>query len=172
MSEIKTKLFNYGNEKESSWPPRFGTNDNKGAVFYVDHETGKVKEGYPPPRVEKLAEAPQVIFDSMPPSYHEGACRMIESRKEWERADKEHNTVTFSTVDESKRHIKKGIDRERQEIKQDRKQASEKAIRHYKENPQSIREKLNKRAEEQEEVLRKSGLKTEVKKQLKKHKVK
>lgn len=154
-SGIKSKIFNYGDEKESSWPPRFGTNDNKGGVFYIGDD-GKIKEGYPPERNPKLAEAPQVIFDSIKPTYHEGACRVIETRKEWELADKQHNTLTFSSLEESKRHVAKGAFNEKKEYKADIQQAKEKAIKAYRENPKEIRARLNKQAEEQEKTLTKA----------------
>jgi hypothetical protein len=43
MGEIKTKSFNYGNEKEADWPSQFGTGE-KGRFKMVDGKAMEAKE--------------------------------------------------------------------------------------------------------------------------------
>lgn len=152
---IRSKVHNYGHEHESSWPPRFGTGDT--TPCYIDPVTKELKPGYPPPP-EKLGEAPQVIFDSMPAQYHEGAGRVIESRREWNLADKQTGKLTFSTVEEPRRHVAKGVAQERKELAADRRNASLTALKAYKENPKEVSAKVAKRDEKQREQAEKTGL--------------
>lgn len=161
--EIRSKIFNYGNEKESSWPPRFG----KGGAgrFHLDKTTGELKEGNPPPEFEKFGTAPIAIMDSMPKTYHEAAGREVESRQEWERLDKEHNTLTFGSMEEPKRHTEKGVTRERLEMKKDRRNSALTAMQAYRENPEEIRQKREKEGEKQMQVLKKAGLTEQLKEQ-------
>lgn len=66
--EIRSKIYETGDEKESSWPPRFGTNKGKGGVFHIDKETGELREGYPQ-RDRGLAVIDHnYISDDMPPT--------------------------------------------------------------------------------------------------------
>lgn len=60
MSEIKTKIFEFGHEKEGSWPPKYGTGEV--GAWHVDRETNSMKEGYAPRR-SKFADAPYVKGD-------------------------------------------------------------------------------------------------------------
>lgn len=149
---IRSKVHQYGNEKESSWPSQFGTGEK--GVFHLDN--GEVKEGYPPQRHEKFGTPPLVIFDSMPETYHNGACRPVESRKEWERLDKECGTITFG----SKESAKPALSEEKKE--QMRREEARKdfveAMHMYRANPKEVKQKLAKRAEQQIERLKKSGL--------------
>jgi len=154
---IKSRVFEYGNEKESSWPPQF-PEDNKGGHWYWDSEAGCLKEGYPPDPNPKFDTAPQVIFDSMPPTYHEKACRIVESRQEWERLDKETGAITFGSIKEPRKYIEKGEKEKAKELKQDRRRASLEALRKVRADPKEIRQKFQKEAEKQEEVAKKSGL--------------
>lgn len=96
--------------------------------------------------------APTVIFDSMPEEYHNGVCRPISSRKEWEQADKESSSVTLSPQEWKRKRknipaLKRAKERE---LQKDRRNASVKAMNAYKENPQAVEEKLKARAEEQQ----------------------
>lgn len=154
---IKTRIFEYGNDKEASWPPRL-PQDNKGGHWYWDSEAGCLKEGYPPNPNNQFGVAPSVIFDSMPPTYHEAACRTVESRQEWERLDKEHGSLTFGSIKEPRKHIEKGNKQKAKELKEDRRNASLEALRKVRANPREINQKLKKEAEKQEEEAKKSGL--------------
>lgn len=152
---IKSKIHNYGNEHESEWPPQFGTGGS-GPMYYCKERKCMV-EGYPPNPNPKYGEAPQVIFDSMPPTYHEAAGRIIESRREWELTDKQHNTITFGNVKDAKPLVDKANEEKR--IKAERRAASLKALQEYKDNPREVSQRVAKKAEEQNRVLEKAGIK-------------
>ena len=162
MSEIRSKVHQGGHKHESSWPSQFGTLDT--TPCYVDPETKEVKEGYPPKRFEKHGQAPYAIMDSMPKTYHEGVGREIESRTEWEMADKQCNTITFSSADEVRRHTKRGVEKEKADLKADRRKASIEATREYRENPKQVKDRLRVKGEEQVKQLKKAGLTKELKK--------
>lgn len=66
--EIKSKIHTYGDEKESSWPPKFGTNEGRGGVFHIDKETGELKEGYPVSDRGLAVVDHHYISDDMPPT--------------------------------------------------------------------------------------------------------
>ena len=155
--KIKSKIHNYGNEHESDWPPRFPTNVSCGS-FYWDKETQTFKEGHPPNPNNQFGVAPMAIFDSMPATYHEGACRMVESRKEWERLDREVGTLTFGSIEEPRRHMQKAAEESKRSLKKDRRKASEEALKMVRANPKEIHEKWQKEAEKQAENAKKSGL--------------
>lgn len=154
---IKSKVHNYGHEHESAWPPRLPENP-RGVVGYWDKEAGCFKEGYPPDPNPKLDTAPIAIFDSMPPTYHERACRLVESRSEWERLDKETGSLTFGSIKESRAHVEKGNKEQAKALKRDRRRASEEALKMVRANPREINQKWQKHAEKQAEIAKKSGL--------------
>jgi len=149
---IKSKVHTYGNEHESDWPPRFPENP-KGMVGYIDKDTKEFVEGYPR---ENLSWRPNdgIICDSMPKTYHEAAGRFVESRQEWERLDKEHNTLTFGSVAEPRRHVEKGTKQQALELKRDRRRASEEALKMVRANPRHINQKWQKEAEKQEKAAK------------------
>lgn len=150
---IRSKIHEYGNANEADWPPKYGT--RKAGVGYWDKETNSYKEGYPPVR-EKLEQAPSVIFDSMPPEYHQGAGRVIESRKEWEQADKEAGTVTFANKAQATPKIDQAL--KRQKESQERKKAIKETLQAWEQAPKEMQKKITKRREVQREVAEKSGL--------------
>lgn len=92
MTKIQTKIFNYGNEKESTWPPLFGT--RKSGVSYYDKDEGCVKEGFPPQKQKRFGEAPYIISDTIEPYYHPAAEKFIESKSKLRRVDEDHGTIT------------------------------------------------------------------------------
>lgn len=161
---IKSKIHTYGHEHESDWPPRYPENP-RGIVGYVDPETKEFKEGYPPNPNNQFGVAPLAIFDSMPRTYHEGACCFVESRKEWDRLDREYGCVTFGSVKEPRNHIAKGNKKEAEALRKDRRKASEEALKMVRANPKEIHQKVAKQAEQQLETARKSGLDTLMKEQ-------
>jgi len=95
-AKIRTKPYVGGSEHESEWPSEYGTLDKTPA--YVCRKTGKVKKGRPPAR-KVNAVAPTIIFDAMPPQYHEAAKRVIDTRSEWKFTDKLHGTITMSPTE-------------------------------------------------------------------------
>ena len=59
--KIQTRIFQYGDENEGSWPPQFGTGDT--TPTYINSK-GEYCVGYPP-RESKLTGAPYVAKDEM-----------------------------------------------------------------------------------------------------------
>ncbi len=154
---IKSKIHTYGDEKESSWPPRFPTK-KEGGIFHWDREKMQFVEGYPPNPNNHFGDAPIAITPGMPKTYHEGAQRFIDDRNEWNRADKETGSITFSSIKEPRKYVEKGQSEYMQALKKDRRKASEEAVKMVRANPKEIRQKLDKQAEKQEETAKKSGL--------------
>lgn len=90
---IVTRTFQYGNENESSWPPRFPT-IKRGFAGYWDPEKKKFVEGRPP-RPKTFGKAPNIIPDTLPGTfYHNGVCRETNSRSEINKWDKESGCIT------------------------------------------------------------------------------
>lgn len=154
---IKSKIFNYGSEHESVWPPRY-PESTRGCVGYIDPETKEYREGYPPNPNNNFGTAATVIFDAMPPAYHERACRTVDSRAEWDRLDKETGSLTFGSTEEPRRHMKKASIELQRDLRRDRRRASQEALKMVRANPKEINQKLNKQAEKQAEAAKKAGL--------------
>ena len=150
---IRSRIHEAGHEHESEWPTLNGTGEK--GVFYWD-EDGKIQEGYPPNPNPVYDTAPIAILDSIKPRYHEGACRTIESRKEWEMENKAHNMLTFSSLDEAK--PKRNEYEEKRKKKEEYRKASKAAIERVRSNPREVRQKLEKQGEKQMETLKKSGI--------------
>ncbi len=163
MTEIKSKIHNYGDEKESQWPSQFGTGAK--GVYHVDPETGELKEGYPECKNLNFGTAPTIIFDSMPATYHEKACRVVESRKEWETLDREYGCLTFGSKKDATPKIDEAF--EKRKRKAELRQASKTALDVYRANPREVEQRMQKQAEEQETTLRKSGIKKQLVKAIK-----
>ena len=157
--KIVTKVFQYGNEKESSWPSEYGTGEK--GVFHIDRDTKQFVEGLPTNPNPIYGTAPIVIFDSMPPTYHESACRVIESRKEWEATDRACGTITFGNKNDAT--PKFDSTREEKELKADRRRAAKAAIEAYRSNPREVKQKLARRGEEQMKALKQAGLESNLK---------
>ncbi len=95
MTKIQTRVFNYGNECESDWPPVYGVARSEGSfVGYWDKETQTFKEGYPPNPNPKYGEAPYVIQDSIEPYKHPAAGVVVDSRSKLNMIDKVCGTIT------------------------------------------------------------------------------
>jgi hypothetical protein len=111
MSEIKTRIFNYGHEKESEWPPRFGTGES--GLFHVD-ESGEVHEGYPPSRLQIFDQAPYIVGDSISAYKHPATGQWVESRSALKAIDEATGCITTdkyiapdpTRFNEAKRKIK------------------------------------------------------------------
>jgi hypothetical protein len=145
---IKSKIHEGGHEMESEWPPRFGTNEGKGFR--------KVYGEYYKPN--NFGTAPIAIMDSMPKTYHEGACREVESRKEWERLDKEHGCITFGSQAEAERPLKLKLKEEKKDYKKGLRKASETALQMHRDNPREMAQKVAKQRETQERIAKQEGL--------------
>lgn len=90
--KIQTRPFQFGDENEGTWPPRYPSGEK--GLFHVDRETGKVREGPPPPRIEKFAQAPYIISDSMEPYRHPMTGQVLESKSALRETDKATGTIT------------------------------------------------------------------------------
>ena len=124
--------------------------------YYWNEEKQKIVEGYPPDKRKVYGQAPNVIFDSMPKTYHPKADKEVESRSEWNMLDKMHGTITFGSKESARPRVDQANEakRRRQEIRK----ASQKALQAYKENPTEVKQKLQKQGEQQIETLKISGL--------------
>lgn len=93
MSEkIQTRLFNFGDENEGTWPPRYPSGEK--GLFHVDRDTGQVLPGPPPPRNIRFGEAPYIIQDSMEPYRHPATGQVIDSKSALRQTDKACGTIT------------------------------------------------------------------------------
>lgn len=126
------------------------------SIYYYDKTLNKLVEGCPPDPNPKYGTAPFVIFDSMPPTYHEAAGRMIESRKEWELTDKQYNTITFGNIKDAKPKVDWA--NEEKKKKAEYRNASKAALEAYRANPTEVKQRLQKISEEQTKVLKKAKL--------------
>lgn len=160
---IRSRVHNYGHEKESSWPPRFGTRDK--TPMYIDRNTGELKPGYPPPR-EVHDTAPMVIFDSIKEEYHQGVGRKIDSRSEWARADEEAGTLTFGGKEEAAPKVDKANKAKAERV--ERRKAIRESVQRWQEQPDEMKQLLRKRREEQREIAKKAKLDGLIKEEIKK----
>lgn len=90
--QIRTKIFQSGDKCESTWPPQFGTGES--GHFYVDHETGELIKGFPPPRNEKFGDAPFIITDTIDPYYHPSTLQTVDSKSKLKMLDKQTGCIT------------------------------------------------------------------------------
>lgn len=146
LSQIRSKIHKGGDPKESEWPSKYGTGE-KGVFTY-----GEVF------KPNNFGQAPIAIMDSMPKTYHHAACREVESRKEWNRLDKETGSITFASQEEAERNTAKRLADEKKALKADRRKASSTALQMHRENPKEMRERLAKQREVQEQTAKKAGL--------------
>lgn len=151
---IRSRIHAYGDKNEASWPSIYGTGEK--GTFHIDPVTGHAEPGPPPNTNLQFGEAPMVIFDSMPKTYHDGVCREIESRSEWAQADAESGCVTFG----SRKDATPKVDEfnARKAKRAELRKASKTALDVYRANPTEVKQKLEKQAEAQIQTLRKSGL--------------
>jgi hypothetical protein len=166
FDNIKSRTFNYGNEKEAEWPSQFGTLDK--TPMYFDKEKGCMVEGYPPPR-QINDTAPMVLFDSMDEQYHHGVCRPIASRKEWQLADKESGSATLSPTDWKRNSERREALKRKQEFElaKDRRKASIEAVRAFNQNREGFEQKMRQRAYEQEQSAKAAGVESLITKTIK-----
>jgi len=158
MSQIKSRIYQSGLHNEGAWPER-DPDKPKYLRKYWDSESQTFKAGYRPNPNNNFGTAPMVRFDSMPAEYHEGACRIVDSRAEWERLDKETGCLTFGSLKEPRERAIKEAKNTEKVIAKDRRNASLEAIRKVRANPTETRDRLQKEGEKQAETAKKSGLK-------------
>lgn len=90
--KIQTRTFQYGNEKESEWPPKYGTGES--GSFYWDPETRKFIKGHPPLKIKQYGQAPYIITDEMQPYYHPKAQMVVDSKSRLRQIDEALGTIT------------------------------------------------------------------------------
>lgn len=123
--KIRSRVFIHGDEKESTWPPLFGTG---GAGLYHLGEDGKLKEG-PPPRKEKIyGKAPYVIQDTIEPFRHAASGEIIDSRAKLRDTDRACGTFTTDKPQDATANRKARERQQARERKEDMHQANLRAI--------------------------------------------
>lgn len=126
MSEkIRSRVFQHGDEKESSWPPLFGTG---GTGIYHFAEDGKMVEGPPPVRFPKMGEAPYVIQDSIDAFRHSASGEWIDSRAKLRDTDRACGTTTTDKREDCTPFVRAREKKTRDERKTDIHQAMRRAI--------------------------------------------
>lgn len=153
MTQIKTRSFQFGNEKEGSWPPLFGTGGS--GVYHVDRDSGKVLEGPPPPRVRKFGRAPYVIQDTIEPYLHPAAEIVVESRSALRDADRATGTITVGSREDL--HVNKSYQKEQwRKLREDRREARKRAINDLNWGAAPITEEVRAKCAAQDEILSKA----------------
>lgn len=153
MPEIKTKSFNYGDANEGTWPPQFGTGG--AGVYHIDEETGKAVEGYPPRKTNYFGQAPMVMFDDIKPYRHPATGQVITSLKALKETDKACGTVTVGKMDDFPADTNRPK-RLRQEIREDRRRARQRAIADIDNGNAPLTEEQKAKCVEQNEILSKA----------------
>lgn len=151
MSEqIRSKLFNFGHEKEGSWPPQFG--NGKGGFWRVG-EDGKLTDE---PREFREVNAPYVIQDSIDAYRHPGSGQVITSRKALSDTDKACGTIT---TDKQQPADPTWANEQRKLRMKDRKEAKKRALEEVNAPGFALPEKLRHEcAEKDQELSRKWGI--------------
>lgn len=122
--------------------------------YYWDKETHEFKEGYPPDPNPKYGQAPLFMSDEMPKAcYHEGACRYVSSRSEWNKLDKLTGMQTLGHYEPVK--PKKSEAEKLKEIEQDIDIAIEKAKTQLDAGMAPLSEEQKAKHKEQNEYLTK-----------------
>lgn len=124
---------------------------------YYQHADGSFKTYRDTSRDMPIyGQAPTVIFDSMPKTFHHGVEREIESRQEWNLADLEAGTITFGSSEDAKPKVDAGNAEKarRKELRQ----ASQTALQAYRENPKEVSERIKKQDEVRLDELKKAGI--------------
>lgn len=126
------------------------------STWYYCKTKKKMVEGYPPYQYERYGQAPCVIFDSMPATYHEAACRTVESRSEWNMLDRETGSLTFGSREEATPKVDAANAEKAR--KAELRKASKAALDAYKANPREVSQKVAKQTEQQMAAAEKAGL--------------
>lgn len=124
MTKIQSKIYQ-PNENEGTWPSQRPSGDK--GFFWIDSDGNLTEE---PPELchNVFGEAPYVIQDSITPYYHPRLEKYVDSRSKLEMVDKALGTITMGTNEApsiTTNQIRKRI---RDELREDRKIAREKAI--------------------------------------------
>lgn len=147
---IKTRVFNYGDEKESSWPPLFGTG---GSGLYHLGEDGKLKEGPPPDKTKRYGEAPFVIQDTIDGFKHAASGEWIESRSKLRDTDRACGTITTDKRQDATPYTRAREQRYKRELKADIHQAMRRAINDLDNGMAPISEETRAKCAVQDEIV-------------------
>lgn len=145
--KIQTRIFQYGDEKESSWPPRFGTG---GSGVYHLGKDGKIKKGCPAPEVIPFGKAPYVIQDTIEPYRHPATGRWLESRSALRQEDAATGTITTDKKLAPIPHRQRQLERER---RQDGHDALHKAVAQIDAGTAPLTEETKALCEQQNEII-------------------
>lgn len=91
MSEIRSKVPNYGHEKEGTWPPREPQGEK--GFFWLDEE-GNISDRPPERKYNLFGKAPYIVQDSIDGFIHQASGEWIESRARLRETDKACGTIT------------------------------------------------------------------------------
>lgn len=105
---------------------------------------------------KQYGTAPTVMFDSMPKTYHHGVEREIESRREWNAADRDSGSYTFGSVEDAKPKIDAANAEKAR--KAELREASSTALQAYKQNPKDTSDRIRTQDIERLETLEKLGI--------------
>lgn len=94
--KIQTRPFQFGNEKEATWPPRFPTCKG-GFSGYWDKEKQVFVEGHPPVH-QTFDSAPAIITDTIQEYYHPKAGIWVDSKSRLNDIDKALGTITTDKI--------------------------------------------------------------------------
>jgi hypothetical protein len=146
--KIVTKTFQYGNEKESSWPSKYG--EKAPGRYYWDKEKQAFAEGIPPNPNPVLDKAPYYISDDMEPYYHPHVQRYISSKSQLKMIDKASGTITTDQLLPADPSIE--VKRQK-EINEDRRAAIQRAIWAVDNNEAPLSEAVKERCKEENQRL-------------------
>lgn len=124
MTKIQSKIYQ-PNENEGTWPAQRPSGEK--GFFWVDKD-GNLTEDPPEPQGNQFGTSAYVIQDSITPYYHPRLEKYVDSRSKLEMVDKALGTITMGTNEAPsvrQSEIKKRI---RDEMREDRKVAREKAL--------------------------------------------
>lgn len=85
-------------------------------IYYIDEETGELKEGYPESKINCFGTAPMFISDSMTPYYHPAAEIYVDSKKRLKEIDMVCGTITTDKLQSNPSAVKKRIKERHEDI--------------------------------------------------------
>lgn len=149
--KIRTRVFEHGSDKESTWPSDFGSGGS--GSYYWDSETQTFKKGYPPVKYKTYGKAPYVIQDSIEPYYHPAGEAVVDSRAKLREMDKVCGTITTDkrlAPDPSRQR------RQREERRKDGRESLDKAVALIDSGNAPLTEETRALCERQNEIVSKA----------------
>lgn len=149
--KIVTRPFNYGDDNESEWPPKFG--DRESGHFYYDKETRQTIKGFPPTKIQKFGDAPYIIGDTIDQYFHPGAGMWTDSKSGLRNLDKSTGCITTDKMIPADNSAKKQREAER---KKDGHEALHKAVAMIDAGTAPLTEETRAMCERQNEIVSKA----------------